>query len=112
MQMRMLLSSLLSLGFIPTAKAEIIKNKATRIYLDISDNRLLNKVEGLQRLKDSRILISSGKVWVINKEALIEAQQSGRTEVQDLQEILGPHILIEKVKAVDIVLSTQDWGAD
>lgn len=112
MKKKMLLSSILSLGLIPSAKAEVIKNKVTRIYLDVADIRLLNKVQSIQRLKDARILLSSGKVWMINREALDEAKKMGRPEIHDLQEILGPHIQVEKVKAVDIVLAAQDWGSN
>lgn len=109
MKKTILLSSLLSIGVLHSANAWDLRLKVHRVTIDVADRDLIQKVETLQRLKKSNVLQASGNVWSINHKTLkLEEQSAGFEDLKSLREMLGPHIDIEKVDALDIVLSSQD----
>lgn len=110
MKKKILLSSLLSIGFLNSTSASPFRHKVHRLSIDVADKDLIHKVETLQRLKKANVLQSSGNIWSINHKAWkLEEQSAGFEDLKSLREMVGPHIDIEKVDALDIILSTQDF---
>lgn len=110
MKKTVILSSLLSIGVLHSANSSNLRLKIQRVSIDVADKDLMQKVETLQRLKKANVLQSSGNIWSINHKTLkLEEQSAGFEDLKSLREMLGPHIDIEKVDALEILLSTQDF---